>query len=161
MQILVAYCVKSVRIRSFSGRYFPTFGLNTERYGVSLYIRSECGKIGTRKTPNMDTFHAVADAYGGQFFFSEVIRENLVTIFNSQGVWGSVAPKDFGQNAIQMQEYNMQFSLTLFGVIHKRIVTLTTVTDSLKNVLNQLFFPKVCLLFHVRKVRTVSKSEDC
>ena len=28
------YCVKSVRIRSFSGPYFPAFGLNTERYSV-------------------------------------------------------------------------------------------------------------------------------
>ena len=26
--------VKSVRIRSFSGHYFPAFGLNTERYSV-------------------------------------------------------------------------------------------------------------------------------
>ena len=30
------HCVKSVRIQSFSGPYFPVFGLNTERYGVSL-----------------------------------------------------------------------------------------------------------------------------
>ena len=37
-------CVKSVRIQSYSGPYFPTFGLNTERYGVS---QSECGKIRT------------------------------------------------------------------------------------------------------------------
>ena len=34
-------CVKSVRIRSFSGPYFPAFGLNTERYSVSLRIQSE------------------------------------------------------------------------------------------------------------------------
>ena len=27
-------CVKSVRIWSFSGPYFPTFGLNTERRGT-------------------------------------------------------------------------------------------------------------------------------
>ena len=33
----------------FSGPYFPTFALNTERYGVSLRIQSECGKIWTRK----------------------------------------------------------------------------------------------------------------
>ena len=52
-------CVKSVRIRSFSGQYFPTFGLNTERHRVSLHISSECRKIRTRKTPNMDTFCAV------------------------------------------------------------------------------------------------------
>ena len=31
------YCVKSVRIRSFSGPYFPTFGLYTERYETSKY----------------------------------------------------------------------------------------------------------------------------
>ena len=30
-----------------------------ERYGLSLRIQSEYGKIMTKKTPNMDTFHAV------------------------------------------------------------------------------------------------------
>ena len=53
------YCVKSLRIRSFSCLYFPAFGLNTERYGVSLRIQSECGKIWTRKNRNTDTFQAV------------------------------------------------------------------------------------------------------
>ena len=53
------YCVKRVHIWSFSGPYFPTFGVNTERYGVSLRIQSECGKIRTRKTSNTDTFHTV------------------------------------------------------------------------------------------------------
>ena len=43
----------------FSGPYFSTFGLNSERYGVSHLIQSECGKIRTRKTSNTDTFHAV------------------------------------------------------------------------------------------------------
>ena len=33
----------------FSGPYFLAFGLNTERYGVSLRIQSECDKIRTRK----------------------------------------------------------------------------------------------------------------
>ena len=51
--------MKSVRIRSSSGLYFPAFGLNTERYGVSLHIQSECEKIQTTKTLNTDTFHAV------------------------------------------------------------------------------------------------------
>ena len=32
------HCVKSVRIRSYSGPQFPTFGLNTGRYSVSLRI---------------------------------------------------------------------------------------------------------------------------
>ena len=53
------HCIKSVRIRSRSGPHFPTFGLNTERYAISLRIQSECGKIRTRITPNTNTFHAV------------------------------------------------------------------------------------------------------
>ena len=38
--------VKSVRIRSYSGPQFPAFGLNTKSYGVSLRIKSKCGKCG-------------------------------------------------------------------------------------------------------------------
>ena len=43
------YCVKSVRIRSYSGAYFPAFGLWTERYSVSLRIQSQYGKIEPEK----------------------------------------------------------------------------------------------------------------
>ena len=70
------HCVKNVCIQSYSGPYFPAFGLNMDRYGVicrygeirrypkySRYreIRIHCiyEKIRTRITPNMDTFHAV------------------------------------------------------------------------------------------------------
>ena len=49
---------KSVQIRSFSGPYFPVFGLNTEIYPVNLRIQSKFGKIRTRKTPNLNIFHA-------------------------------------------------------------------------------------------------------
>ena len=52
-------CVKIVRVRGFSGPYFPAFGLNKERHSVSLLIQSECEKIRTRETPNADTFHTV------------------------------------------------------------------------------------------------------
>ena len=51
--------MKSVRIRSYSGPYIPVFGLNAERYSVSLRIQSEWGKIRTRITRNTDTFQAV------------------------------------------------------------------------------------------------------
>ena len=61
--LLNIHCIKGVRIRNFSGLYFPIFGLNTERYGVAVFvshrIQSECGKIRTRKNPNTDTFHVV------------------------------------------------------------------------------------------------------
>ena len=42
-----------------SGSYFPSFGLNTERYSVSICIQFKCGKIRTRITPNTDTFYGV------------------------------------------------------------------------------------------------------
>ena len=45
----------------FSGLHFPAFELNTEIYGVSLRIQSECGKMLTRITQNTDTFYAVLD----------------------------------------------------------------------------------------------------
>ena len=60
--------MKSVRIRSFtgpyfprsfSGSYFPAFGLNTERYSLCFHIYCKCRKLRTRKTPNTDTFHVV------------------------------------------------------------------------------------------------------
>ena len=46
------HCLKSVRIRGYSGPHFPAFGLNTDRYGISFRIQSECGKMRTRITPN-------------------------------------------------------------------------------------------------------------
>ena len=46
---------------AFSGPYFSAFGLNMERYGVSLRTKSERGKIRTRKNSVFDTFHTVID----------------------------------------------------------------------------------------------------
>ena len=43
--------------------HFPTFGLNTERYGVFSRMQENAGKMPTRVTPNTDTFYAVNDVY--------------------------------------------------------------------------------------------------
>ena len=56
----VLHCVKSVRIRSFSGPHFSTFGLNRE---IFSRIQPERGKMQTGKTPNTDTFYAVLLSY--------------------------------------------------------------------------------------------------
>ena len=45
----------------FSDPYFPAFGLNLGRYGVSLHIQHQCGKIRTTKNPYLDTFHAMGN----------------------------------------------------------------------------------------------------
>ena len=57
--ITIKHCVNSVRIQSFSSPHFPVFGLNSERYSVSLCIQTECEKIPTWKTLNTGSFHAV------------------------------------------------------------------------------------------------------
>ena len=56
----VSHSVRSVRIRSYSGPYFPAFGLN------------KCGKMRTRITPNSDTFYAVSEAIKRSYFRSLV-----------------------------------------------------------------------------------------
>ena len=53
ISLLYPKSLKSVRIRSYSGPYFPAFGLQTERCGVSLRIQSKCEKIQTRIKPNV------------------------------------------------------------------------------------------------------------
>ena len=42
--LLTLDLIWSVQIRSFLGRYYPAFRLNTEIYRVSLPIHSECEK---------------------------------------------------------------------------------------------------------------------
>ena len=58
-----------------SGPYFPVFGLNSERYEVSLRIQSKCGKIPIR---NNSVF--------GQFSRSVhlgVVDQGVVIVLNS------------------------------------------------------------------------------
>ena len=62
------HCVKSVRVQSFSGPYFPKFGLN---------IQSECGNIRTRKTLDTDTFHAVLGSSTGKTYLSPYLKSLL------------------------------------------------------------------------------------
>ena len=78
LAILCKHCVKSVCIRSYSGPHFPTFGMNTERNGVSLRIQSECGKMRTRMTSNMDIFYAVKTAYSNKYQIFTFNKNKLV-----------------------------------------------------------------------------------
>ena len=50
MMVMIIRAARKVSKRGvFSGPYFTAFGLNTERYGVSLCIQFKYGKILTRK----------------------------------------------------------------------------------------------------------------
>ena len=74
--------LKSARIRSYSGPYFPAFGLNTETYGVSLRIQAECGKMRTRITPNTDTFCAAHISMPTYKLIMELSNDGGTFIFN-------------------------------------------------------------------------------
>ena len=73
------HCIKIVRIRSYSGPYFPAFELNAEIYGASFRLQSKCRKIRTRITPNTDTFYAVYSISGDIFPIKEQRPENKKT----------------------------------------------------------------------------------
>ena len=73
-------CVKSVRIRSFSGPYFPASRLNTERYVEYLYIQSKFGELRTRKTPNADAFCALNNSLRNKFI-SALVSLKYLDIF--------------------------------------------------------------------------------
>ena len=73
------HCLKRVRIRSYYDQYFPAFGLNTERYGVSLRIQSKCGKIRTRVSPNTDTFYT---ALNSKVRFAAQLKRVFFTTLN-------------------------------------------------------------------------------
>ena len=67
-------------IRSFSGPYFPAFGLNTEIYGVNLNLRiqSEYRKIRTRKNSVSGPFSHWQKIYS----FTGVLRCSLSKAFS-------------------------------------------------------------------------------
>ena len=114
-------CLKSVRMRSYSGPHFPAFGLNTERYGVSFHIQSECGKIRTRITPNMDTFK--------QFLKGSMFKAGLNAVFVFQ-------PEDM---------LNCAYILTNISLYMLINVMLITTKSALQTVLNRF----VCWLYRL------------
>ena len=82
---------KSVRIRSFSSPYFPAFGLNTERCGISLPIQTECGKIGPGK-PRIRTQEPYTVFYKQLNFYlnARLLREDVnsrVKVANEVASW--------------------------------------------------------------------------
>ena len=102
--VVEGHCVKSVRIRSYSGPYFPAFGLNTERYEVSLRIQSERGKIRIRITPNTNTFCAVGfpDANTDTSFKFQVPKRQHMIDWVNKGFDHLVQDQEMVRNSVQV-----------------------------------------------------------
>ena len=83
----MTHCVKSVQIWSFSGPYFPVFGLNTEIYSINLRMRSKYRKIRSRKNSVFGHFSCsdfavnVSEVYSKLFQIAEM--ELLAKIVDS------------------------------------------------------------------------------
>ena len=88
---------------------FSTFGLNSEKYSLSLHIQSECGKIRTWETPNADTFYAVLVA---AIMLTNILRNaikiswNLVKILKFQDVERTATPVSFNCLKKMIQPYH-------------------------------------------------------
>ena len=70
-------CVKSVRIRSFSGPYFPAFRLKTESYGVALQILLGKARI------DLAINHTLGHKPVGMLFISKLsFKEHLKSLLS-------------------------------------------------------------------------------
>ena len=73
------------KYRVFSDPYFHAFGLNMERYEVSLRIQFECGKIRTRKNSVFGHFsHSVSYVVDFRYLvvdFSSLFIYNIWSLF--------------------------------------------------------------------------------
>ena len=101
----------------FSGPYFPAFGLNRERYSVSLRAYSDCGEIRTRKN----------------FVFGHFLRSENV-------VYNNVISIDFLIVSLVLQITVSQKLVDSNG----EIVVLTFFVDSLETECIELF---LCIKF--------------
>ena len=93
---------EKICIRSYSGPHFLAFGLNMERYVVSLSIQSECRKIRTGITPNMDNFSAVSSRY------------YIVDIISRLIYKGGIAGNEEGQRLCKLNVMECFFCFSTF-----------------------------------------------
>ena len=69
----LCHCVGDVRIRSYSGPYFPTFGLSAGARGVPLRIQSGVGGMRAGIAPNTYTFYVVFSRGTSYIYFLVII----------------------------------------------------------------------------------------
>ena len=110
--------VKSVRIRSYSDPHFPAFALNTDRYGVSLRIQSECGKMWTRITPNKNIFYTVF-FFVCFFFFCFLI--NTSNRFHEVNTWSSL-DHFFPFRSIGSNNFVIWIPLVLLETLSRKLI---------------------------------------
>ena len=100
------HCLKSIRVRSFAGPYFPAFGLNNERYSVIIswlcyfFISLYISKVESYSTPTTLFYHCVKGVRvrcfsGLHFLHSDWIRRDTpyLSLFSPNA--GKYGPENF------------------------------------------------------------------
>ena len=107
-------CVKGVRIQSYFGPHFLAFGLNTERYGVSLRIQSKYGKYLSVFNPNADYNNSGYGHFLRSVFSYSVIWISIAsTLIIHLDLRGSLPPHDLqptflsNRNVFAWKQYHM------------------------------------------------------
>ena len=75
------HCLKSVRVRSFSGLNFHGFELNTEIYSVNLRIRSKFGKMQTKKNSKYGHFSCCVKS------LSTILHTEIIDSYMCMAYW--------------------------------------------------------------------------
>ena len=131
----------------FSGPYFPAFGLNTERYFLSLRIQSKCGETRTRKNSVFghisrsvceccSRLKALLHVRFFIFFIKHVILKRF---------YGYL--KQLQSSTILKLRYNHQascylkFSMKLFATLNSESIIGTITIATIKNIFSYIIFP--------------------
>ena len=155
----------------FLGSYFPTFGLNTERYGVSLRIQylsvfsPNEGKYEPKKTPYLDTFHAVVvpmkhykEQMGNKQLLESYIRKRSDTILSPRKYLQRHHSRHRGYAfSFKVQRLIFQFSKTfIFSLEH-------FLSDALamRQLVSVTFFSVTVVKVLVKKNKKSGKSQGC
>ena len=113
--------------------HFPAFGLNMERYGVSLRIQSECGKMRTRITPKTNTFYVVE-----AFFYA------LFTQFKFGILWFSIL---YNATGITFEDLSTWICFCEFAAICKNWSTQKGIRNNSFFENNKIFINHMLLIF--------------
>ena len=124
-----------------SGPYFPAFGLNTEKYLVSLRIQSECGKIRTRNNSVFGHFHAVINKKNRLTYFM-----SLVSFF--QGVLKETSRMKLAIN------FYIYRSCSIFFVVDFE----HTFAQRVRTNMNSSYWPHLPMMFLGKAMRVLKRN---
>ena len=129
----------------FSGPYFPAFGLNTERYSVSLSIWSACVKIRTSKKLRTWTIFTQYPPFP-RTFFEWIYMNNFKMVVSENFFVGKIFKTRKNYLPMSLFPMKMQVCMSLKRELHCSVLLLKHYL-SVPLVPLLLFFKQSCFTF--------------